>query len=139
MTAFVDTSVYLRRLLKQPGAFTNWSSWGSVVASELLRVEARRVLDRLRLQSAVGDDELGELNRLLQVSFKALDFVRLSRAVLHRAADPFPTAIGTLDAIHLASALLWMEEKGGELTFLTHDTQLAIAARACGLDVQTNP
>jgi len=25
------------------------------------------------------------------------------------------------------------------MTFLTHDTQLAIAARACGLDVQTTP
>jgi predicted nucleic acid-binding protein len=139
MTAFVDTSVFLRRLLKQPGAFADWSAWGSVAASELLRVEARRVLDRLRLQRAFGDDELGELNRLLQSSFKALEFVRLGRAVLQRAADPFPTALGTLDAIHLSSALLWVEEKGGEMTFLTHDTQLAIAARACGLDVQTTP
>ncbi|MGA2739254.1 MAG: type II toxin-antitoxin system VapC family toxin [Bryobacteraceae bacterium] len=139
MTAFVDTSVFLRRLLKQPGAFTDWSAWGSVASSELLRVESRRVLDRLRLQRALDDDELGELNRLLQAAFRALDFVRLSRAVLQRAADPFPTALGTLDAIHLASALLWMEEKGGEMTFLTHDAQLAIAARACGLDVQTNP
>ena len=63
----------------------------------------------------------------------------LNRAVLHRAADPFPTVLGTRDAIHLASALLWMEEKGEPLTFLTHDAQLAIAARACGLDVETEP
>jgi uncharacterized protein len=139
MTAFVDTSVFLRRLLRQPGAFTDWSAWGWVAASELLRLEAHRVLDRLRLQRAFGDAELGEINRLLQASFRALDFVRLSRAVLSRAADPFPTTLGTLDAIHLASALLWMEEKGGEMTFLTHDTQLAIAARACGLAVRTTP
>ncbi|HXM43243.1 MAG TPA: type II toxin-antitoxin system VapC family toxin [Bryobacteraceae bacterium] len=139
MTAFVDTSVFLRRLLKQPGAFTDWSAWGTVAASELLKVEARRILDRLRLHRAFGDDELGEINRLLQASFKALDFVRLSRAVLQRAADPFPTALGSLDAIHLSSALLWMEEKGGETMFLTHDAQLATAARACGLDVRTTP
>jgi len=65
--------------------------------------------------------------------------VPLSRAVLNRAADPFPTVLGTLDAIHLASALLWIEEKGEALTLVTHDQQLAIAARACGLDVQTDP
>ena len=95
--------------------------------------------DRLRLQAAFSDAELAELHRLMLAAFKALDFVRLSRAVLHRAASPFPTVLGTLDAIHLATALLWMEEKGGELTFLTHDSQLATAARACGLDVHTIP
>ena len=139
MTAFVDTSVFLRRLLKQPGAFTEWSAWGVVAASELLRVEAHRVLDRLRLQRAFGDAELAELNRLMRASFSAVDFVRLSRPVLNRAAGPFPTVLGTLDAMHLASALLWLEEAGGEMTFLTHDSQLAIAARACGLDVLTTP
>jgi hypothetical protein len=101
-------------------------------------VEAHRVLDRLRLQRAFGDAELAELHRLLQASFRALEFVPLSRAVLNRAADPFPTVLGTLDAIHLASALLWMEEKGEGMTLVTHDTQLAIAARACGLDVKTD-
>lgn len=35
----------------------------------------------------------------------------LNRAVLHRAADPFPTVLGTRDPIHLASALLWMDVK----------------------------
>ena len=139
MTVFVDTSVFMRRLLKQPGAFTDWSAWGLVVASELLSVEAHRVLDRLRVQHAFGDAELGELHRLLQASLRALEFVRLSRAVLKRAANPFPTALGTLDSIHLASALLWMEERGEDMTLVTHDAQLAIAARACGLDVQTTP
>ena len=136
MTVFVDTSVFMRRLLRQPGAFTDWSAWDLAVSSELLRVEAHRVLDRLRLQRAFGDAELAKLHRLLQVSLTALEFVPLSRAVVNRAADPFPTVLGTLDAIHLASALLWMEKMEEAITFSTHDTQLAIAAiaaRACGL------
>jgi predicted nucleic acid-binding protein len=139
MTVFVDTSVFMRRLLKQPGAFTDWSAWDLAVSSELLRVEAHRVLDRLRLQRAFRDADLAELHRLLQASFRALEFMPLNRAVLNRAADPFPTILGTLDAIHLASALLWMEERDEAITFLTHDTQLAVAARACGLDVKTGP
>jgi predicted nucleic acid-binding protein len=139
MTVFVDTSVFMRRLLKQPGAFTDWSAWDRAVSSELLRVEAHRVLDRLRLQRAFRDADLAELHRLLQASFRALEFMPLNRAVLNRAADPFPTILGTLDAIHLASALLWMEERDEAISFLTHDTQLAVAARACGLDVKTGP
>lgn len=137
MSVFVDTSVFMRRLLRQPGAFTDWSAWDRVVASDLLRVEARRVLDRLRLQRVFSDAELAELHRLLHDSLRALQFVPLGRIVLSRAAEPFPTIIGTLDAIHLASALLWMEESDEALTFLTHDTQLAVAARACGMDVKT--
>ena len=34
------------------------------------------------------------------------DLVRLDGVVLERAAEPFPTAVGTFDALHLASALL---------------------------------
>ena len=134
----MDTSVFMRRLLKQPGAFTGWSAWDLAVASELLRVEAHRVLDRLRLQRAFGDAELAQLRSLAQAAFRALEFVPLSRAVLNRAAGPFPTALGTLDAIHLATALLWMEEKGEAITLMTHDAQLAIAAKACGLHVKTD-
>jgi hypothetical protein len=43
-------------------------------------------------------------------------------------------AVKTLDAIHLATALLW-DEQAGEIVFLTLDRQLANAARACGLTV----
>jgi hypothetical protein len=41
-----------------------------------------------------------------------------------------PTIVKTLDAIHLASAILIRERRGIELFFSTHDAQQAIAARA---------
>ena len=44
-----------------------------------------------------------------------------------------PTELGTLDAIHLATALLWKESEDAELIMATHDRALAIAARAHGL------
>ena len=46
-----------------------------------------------------------------------------------------PTELGTLDAIHLATALLWTETTGESLAMATHDAALAIAARAHGLAV----
>lgn len=45
---------------------------------------------------------------------------------------PMATAVRTLDAIHLASALLFRERKGTAIVFATHDAQQATAARALG-------
>jgi hypothetical protein len=65
---------------------------------------------------------------------EAFDLVRVDEAVLERAAEPFPTTIGSLDAIHLASAIL-ARGRRSELAFATHDAALATAARAVGLSV----
>jgi hypothetical protein len=53
--------------------------------------------------------------------------------VLARAAQPFPTALGALDAIHLATGLLWRERAGTDIVMATHDHALATEARACGV------
>src|ERR1035438_8721617 len=88
MTVFVDTSVFMRRLLRQPGAFTDWSAWDLAVSSELLRVEAHRVLDRLRLQRAFGDAELAELHRLLQaLNFGGATWPRASCCPLRKSVS----------------------------------------------------
>ena len=46
-----------------------------------------------------------------------------------------PTELGTLDAIHLATALLWREMTGVHLVMTTHDESLAVGAKAHGLPV----
>jgi hypothetical protein len=46
-----------------------------------------------------------------------------------------PAPLGTLDAIHLATAEMWREAKGKELLVATHDQALALAARASGFRV----
>ncbi len=51
-----------------------------------------------------------------------------------RAAEPLPTTLGTLDALHLASALL-VRASDLELAFATHDLELAIAAGAMGFEI----
>jgi len=55
--------------------------------------------------------------------------------VLERAAQPMPTELGTLDAIHLATALLWREMTRVNLVMATHDGALALGAQAHGLPV----
>ena len=56
MIAYVDTSVVLRVLLRQRGALRSWDKWTEIYASEILKLEARRVIDRRRLESALDDE-----------------------------------------------------------------------------------
>ena len=55
--------------------------------------------------------------------------------VLERAAMPYPVVIKTLDAVHLASALILKETGGESVRIATHDRALARASRAMGFEV----
>jgi predicted nucleic acid-binding protein len=134
MIAYIDTSVVLRPLLGQTKVL-NWRRWGSAYSSEIFGLEARRVIDRLRLESALDDLGVAEAHLELARIDPFIGRVPLTRAVLHRAALPIPTIVKTLDAIHLTSALMLQEAKGGPLIFATHDRQQAIAARCLGFEV----
>jgi len=65
----------------------------------------------------------------------SLSVIEVTRPILSRAAQPFATALGTLDAIHLSSALLWRDQIGGDVVLVTHDAALARAAQSSGLGV----
>jgi len=64
-----------------------------------------------------------------------MELVEVDRAVLSRASQPFSTVLGTLDAIHLVSAIVWREQSEADLIMATHDGALATAARAHGMRV----
>ena len=82
----------------------------------------------------LDDHQYSEAVLLLEDIVERLALVQIGPAVKRRAAGPFPTVIGTLDAIHLASALLWQEaEPGTDFRILTQDRQLALCARSLGL------
>jgi hypothetical protein len=66
---------------------------------------------------------------------EAVDVVLLQRPILARASEPFPTPLGTLDALHLATALVWRDRMKQELVMATHDDGLATAARVFGIKV----
>lgn len=134
MTVYLDTSAVLRVVLGQPGTLAVWGKWSSACASELLGVEARRALDRLRLEGALDDDQVGAFHAALAAIERTIDQIRVTRLVLGRAALPMATPVKTLDALHLASALLWRERRGDDLLFATHDPQQARAARALGFE-----
>lgn len=135
MTVYVDSSVLLRRLLGQPGGLREWAQIRRGVASALVEVECLRTLDRLRVVERTPEEEIAARRQAVYRIVAALDVVEPSRIVLSRAAQPLPVTLGTLDAVHLATALVWQEQTGDALLMATHDQSLATAARSVGLTV----
>jgi predicted nucleic acid-binding protein len=135
MIAYVDSSVLLRVVLGQPGKLKEWRGIEAGVASGLVEVECLRTLDRLRLRSAIADEELAARREAVYRLTEHMEIVEPSIVVLNRAAQPLPTPLGTLDAVHLATALVWREVRDRDLVMATHDRALGTAARASGLRV----
>jgi predicted nucleic acid-binding protein len=134
MKVYVDTSVTLRVLFREPNPLPTWGQWTEAYASRIWYTEALRVVDRTRLTAGIDDQQVAQLRRDIDVIHRVFHVLPVSEHVLARAGDAFPTVVGTLDAIHLATAMQLRDAIGLD-TFLTHDAQLANAAVASGFIV----
>ncbi len=124
-TVYVDTSALGRVLLDEPDKQAiqrDLAKFDKRVASRLLRVELRRV--------GLRRDLLDRVNTL--VADVAL--IPIDDRILTSVETLTPPAVGTLDAIHLATAV--QLAKAGELdALMTYDKRLADGAREHGITV----
>lgn len=135
MIAYVDSSVLLRLALGQPDALPEWRQIDRGVSSVLITTECLRTLDRLRIRARLPDAEVARRRATIINLINSLELIEIDAIVLDRAAQPMPTELGSLDAIHLASALLWKDSFGLDTVMATHDAALALAALAHGFAV----
>jgi predicted nucleic acid-binding protein len=135
VNVYVDTSVMLRIVLREGGALSTLRDFDQFVSSELTVTEGARAIDRLRLQGALTTEEAFARAAAIGQWLESVDLVLLRTPILERAAHPLPTPLGTLDAIHLATALTWRDRTASPLVMATHDGALAIAAGAFGFEV----
>ena len=135
MIAYVDSSVLLRVALGQANALPQWHQIDRGISSALITTESLRTLDRLRVRTGLADAQVAIRRATILNLIGSLELVEIDAIVLDRAAQPMPTELGTLDAIHLATALLWQEAHGVDPTVVTHDIALGLAAQAHGLKV----
>jgi uncharacterized protein len=126
---YLDSSALMKlvRMENETAALRDWLGERSeqpVVSSELGRVEVLRAARRAggravtEARAVVGD----------------IDLVPPDRTVQDLASDIGDPLLRTLDALHLASAVLLSDEL---TVFITYDPRLTSAAQAAGLVVAT--
>jgi hypothetical protein len=118
---YLDTSVVLAQLFAED-RFPPEVLWQEpLVSSRLLEYE---MWTRIHARDASGTHAEAARDLL-----RRLALLELQPAVLARALDPFPTAVRTLDALHLAS-LEFLREHGQSVRLASYDERLNAAARA---------
>jgi predicted nucleic acid-binding protein len=133
---YADASAVLRALFSEPGPTIPFSGGGRVVTSQLLEVEAFGAVDRERLLGHIGDEETARKRKELMDLLAMLDLVPIDNMVIARAKSSFAVNVRALDAIHVATAEVLVNEAKGELLeFWTHDHRQATAALSRGLTV----
>lgn len=133
---YLDSSVVLRHVLGEPQPFPLPGRYRKAWASELLRIECLRTIDCERIHSRWSSEEVTLRMGILTATLALVEEISLQAPILRRAAESFPTVVRTLDAIHLATAILMQEQLKEQWVFLTHDRRQGIAATAAGLTVE---
>jgi len=131
---YLDSSVVIDRILDEPASAPLWRGIDQTVCSVLVETECLRAIDRFRILGLMDELALVRSRETLYTLIASSSVVEVGRAVLERAAMPFPSVIRTLDAIHLATALVY-RESAGPLRMATTDRALARASRAMGFEV----
>ncbi len=139
MIAYIDSSVFLRILLNQRGRLKEFDAVTKPISSLLMKTECLRTLDRLKLIGHLVEIDYITATEEFYRACASIEFIKISMSILNRAGSSFPVALGTLDAIHLSSAIAWAERTENPLVFMTHDKQLSHAAMASGFSVLGGP
>jgi hypothetical protein len=123
---YVDTSVALAHLFGEERAPPPEIWREPLIASRLLVYE---LWNRLHCRGLANSH--GEAAKML-LAFVSL--VDLTPPVLARTLEPFPSPVGTLDGLHLATAD-YLRNRGDEIELASYDRALIICARALGITI----
>ena len=125
--AYVDSSALVKLVIPEPESAAlrvELARWQPHVVSAIARVEVVRACTRVDERARpVAEDVVG-----------ALDLIAVEGEVLDAAARVEPSALRSLDAIHLASALLIGDALG---VVIAYDERLLAALRSAGLRTAT--
>lgn len=136
MTLYAESSAILSWLLDEDGAASIrriLASADAVVASDLTLIECDRVLHRAVALGELTEADAADRRARLTTAAAHWHVLRIGPEVVARSRQPFPgDPIRTLDAIHLASALVARSAVAG-LELLSLDERVRKAAGRLGI------
>ena len=132
MTVYLDSTFVIRHLLGVGKSASFWGKWDRAYASTLMRTECFRAADRLRLDGKLDDVGRARLGSWIETVCETITQVPVTDTVMRRAADAFPVAVGTLQAIHLATLQELEAVHGVRCDIASADEGFVQAAKALG-------
>ena len=132
MNVYLDSSFVIRQLLGVRPECPFWGKWGKAYASTLMRTECFRAANLLRLSGKINDTQRARLGSWIEKVVSSVTLAPVTDAILHRAAETFPVAVGTLQGIHLATILELQSVHGITCSIATDDKHLLQAAMSLG-------
>jgi predicted nucleic acid-binding protein len=139
MTVYAESSAVLAWLLgDDPGDAVRGVLVGAdvVITSDLTLVECDRVLIRATALGELPEAEAADRRARLAAAAAQWHVLKLGADIVERATRPFPgEPIRTLDAIHLASALMARSVSAG-LDLLSLDRRIRSSGKNMGFRLQ---
>ncbi len=139
MTLYAESSAVLAWLLGEPTGRTvreRLAKAEIVIASDLTLIECDRVVIRAAVLGDLTEADAADRRAHLTTAAAHWNVLRISGDIVERARQPFPgDPIRTLDAIHLASALVARSAAPG-LEVLSLDDRIRTAAKKLGFSIQ---
>lgn len=139
MTLYAESSAVLAWLLgEDAGASVRvaLAAAETVIASDLTLIECDRVLIRASVKGDITEAQAADRRAYLNGAAAGWQVMRIGQEIVERARRPFPgEPIRTLDAIHLASALVARQAIAG-IELLSLDDRIRAAGRQLGMRLQ---
>jgi predicted nucleic acid-binding protein len=136
VTVYAETSAVLAWLFAQKSGERvreTLAAATQVVASRLTLVETRRVIRRAERENRISATQAGDLLSLFARAAATWAVLEISAEVARRAEEAFPVEpLRTLDAIHLASALV-LRRTFPDLAVASADDRVRVNAAQLGL------
>jgi predicted nucleic acid-binding protein len=138
LTLYAESSAVVAWLLGEASQDTVRDALSNaelVLASDLTLVECDRVLIRATVVGRITEGQAADRRAVLNEAAYHWGILHMDEEVFERARRPFPIEpIRTLDALHLASALMARSAVPG-LSLLSLDQRIRATARKLGFDV----
>jgi len=133
LKVYLDTSVVLAYLLEGNDLLLRVPADAEVGSSRLLWIEMARVLERTLHNRVLAAEQVAEVRQSFESTAATISRLRLNEAVQRQAEGSFPLVLGTLDTLHLSTALEWVAPgRTSTMEIWTLDRQFNLCASAMG-------
>ncbi|MGE0470667.1 MAG: type II toxin-antitoxin system VapC family toxin [Nitrospira sp.] len=136
--AYFDTSVLVKRYVQEAGssAVRRLLQRFRFLSSSIMPVEAMSAISRRRVSGDLTPRDFLAIRSRLRKDRDYWELVKAGESILLQAEELVQQAnVRTLDAIHLASAMIFKSESRLTIPFITGDTNQRDAAHLLGFTV----